>query len=96
MKTIFQFLIIILLFTFSEANAQKNDSTGTTLLMKRNSKIFIAEIETKIGIQKGILYEADSSGIVILDSMYQRVSITLQEMKSLKIYRSNAGLNGAK
>jgi hypothetical protein len=96
MKTIFQFLIIILLFTFSEANAQKNDSTGTTLLMKRNSKIFIAEIETKIGVQKGILYEADSSGIVILDSMYQRVSITLQEMKSLKIYRSNAGLNGAK
>jgi hypothetical protein len=96
MKTIFQFLIIILLFTFSEANAQKNDSTGTTLLMKRNSKIFIAEIETKIGIQKGILYEADSSGIVILDSLYQRIIVPLKEMKSLKIYRSNAGLNGAK
>jgi hypothetical protein len=96
MKTIFQFLIIILLFTFSEANAQNNDSTGTTLLMKRNSKIFIAEIETKIGIQKGILYEADSSGIVILDSLYQRIIVPLKEMKSLKIYRSNAALHGAK
>jgi hypothetical protein len=96
MKSISQFLIIILVFTFSEANAQKKDSTGTTLLMKRNSKIFIAEIETKIGIQKGILYEADSSGIVILDSLYQRIIVPLKEMKSLKIYRSNAGLNGAK
>jgi hypothetical protein len=96
MKIIFKFLIILLLFSFSEANAQKNDSTGTTLLMKRKSKIYIAEIETKIGIQKGILYEADSSGIVILDSMYQRISIPLQEMKSLKIYRSNAALYGAK
>jgi hypothetical protein len=96
MKTSFQFLLFILLFTFSETQAQKSDSTGTTPIMKRKSQIFMAEIKTDAGTQKGILYEADSSGIVILDSMYQRVIVPLKEMKSLKIYRSNAGLNGAK
>ena len=96
MKISFYFLLFIFILTFSEAHAQKSDSASTTLLMKRKSQIFMAEIETKLGIQKGILYEADSSGIVILDSLYQRVSISLNEMKSLKIYRSNAALLGAK
>ena len=95
MKISFYYLLFILIITFSETKAQKSDSTGTTLLMKRKSQIFIAEIKTDVGTQKGILYEADSSKIVILDSLYQRVSIPLTEMKSLKIYRLNAGLQGA-
>ncbi len=96
MKLILSFLLITLVFTFSDTNAQKYDSTISTPLMKRQSKIFVARIQTQGGTQKGILYEADSSGIVILDSLYQRVRISLSEIKSLKIYRSNAVLYGAK
>lgn len=95
MKTTLHFLLFILIATFSETQAQKSDSTGTTPMMKRKSQIFIAEIKTDAGIQKGILYQIDSSGIVILDSLYQRVKVSLIAMKSLKIYRSNAGLYGA-
>jgi hypothetical protein len=94
MKTILQFLIIILLFTFSKSNAQNTDSTGTTLLMKSRSQIYIAQIKTKLGTQEGILYEADSNGIVILDFLYQRVSINLSEIESLKVKNLRAGKRG--
>ena len=96
MKLLFSILLSFLILSFPETQAQRSDSTGTTLLMKRKSKVFIAEVETKLGIQKGILYEADSSRIVILDTLYQRFIIPINEMKSLKIYRSNSELYGAK
>jgi hypothetical protein len=96
MKTTFHFLLFVLIFTFSEAQAQKSDSTGNTPVMKRKSRIFIAEIKTDLGTQKGILYEADSSGIVILDSLYQRVSIPLKSIKFIRINRSNSGWHGFK
>jgi hypothetical protein len=96
MKTSFQFLLFLLIFTFSETQAQKSDSTGTTPVMKRKSQIFMAEIKTDAGTQKGILYEADSSGIVILDSLYQRVSIPLNSIKFIRINRSNSGWHGFK
>jgi hypothetical protein len=96
MKTSFQFLLFILLFTFSETQAQKSDSTGTTPIMKRKSQIFMAEIKTDAGTQKGILYEADSSGIVILDSLYQQVSIPLKSIKFIRINRSNSEWYGFK
>jgi hypothetical protein len=96
MKTSFQFLLFLLIFTFSDANAQKSDSTGTTPIMKRKSQIFMAEIKTDAGTQKGILYEADSSGIVILDSLYQRVSIPLNSIKFIRVNRSNSEWYGFK
>jgi hypothetical protein len=96
MKTSFQFLLFLLLLTFSDAKAQKSDSTGTTPIMKRKSQIFMAEIKTDAGTQKGILYEADSSGIVILDSLYQQVSIPLKSIKFIRINRSNSGWHGFK
>jgi hypothetical protein len=96
MKAILQFSIIILLFTFSKTNAQETDSLGTKPLMKSRNQIYIAEIETSLGTQKGILYKADSSEIVLLDSLYQQVHIYLYNMRALKIYRLNAALYGAK
>lgn len=94
MKTIFQFSIIILLFTFSKTNAQETDSSGTTLLMKSRSQIYIAQVKTKFGTQEGILYQADSSGIVILDFLYNRVNIDLSDIESLKIKNLRAGKRG--
>ncbi len=96
MKTTLHFLLFILIATFSETQAQKSDSTGTTPMMKRKSQIFIAEIKTDAGIQKGILYQIDSSGIVILDSLYQRVSISLKSIKFIRINRSNSEWYGFK
>jgi hypothetical protein len=96
MKTIFQFLVIILLFTFSEANGQKKDSLIIPPLMKSKSQIFIAEIKTNVGTQKGILYEADSNKIVILDSLFQRIDISVLDIKLLIVRRMNAARFGFK
>jgi hypothetical protein len=89
MKTIFQFSIIIVLFTFFDVKAQQ-DSTAKLPLMKSNSQIFIAEIKTNRATKKGVLYEADSNKIVILDSLLRRVEIPISEVKLLIIKRSNA------
>jgi hypothetical protein len=96
MKAKFKFFFIILLFSFLDVNAQLIDSTSRVPIMNKRSLIFIAEIETKIGVQKGILYKADSSEIMILDSLYQQVSIPIKTIVSFKLKRSNAEWFGFK
>ena len=93
MKILKLLLLILFISQSSEIFAQKSD---TTTLMKRKSRIFIAEIETYSGTQNGILYEADSSEIVILNHLYQRVTIPLSEIKTLKIKSLVAGRRGFK
>lgn len=96
MKNSITFLLLTLLFSFSEANAQQKDSTARLPLMKSKSHIFIAEIKTNIGTQKGILYEANSDKIVILDSLFQRTEIPVSSVKLLIIKRMNAAGFGFK
>jgi hypothetical protein len=96
MKILFKFLFYILLLIHSGAVAQEmdKDSIGITPIMKSRSQIYLAEIETTFGTQKGILYEADSSGIVILNFLNQRINIHVSEIKSLKIKNLRAGKRG--
>jgi hypothetical protein len=96
MKTIFQFSIIVLLLSFSEVNAQQSDSTAFIPITIKKSYIFLVEIKTDSSAKKGILYDADSSGIVILDSFYRKITIPLSKIKSLIVRRSNAGGYGFK
>ena len=91
MKILKLLLLILFISQSSEIFAPKSD---TTTLMKRKSRIFIAEIETYSGTQNGILYEADSSEIVILNHLYQRIIIPLSEIKTLKIKSLKAGKRG--
>jgi hypothetical protein len=91
MKTIFQFLIIILLFSLPEVNAQQSDSTAFIPITIKKSYIFLVEIKTDSSAKKGILYDADSSGIVILDSFYRKITVPLSKIKSIIVRRSNAG-----
>ena len=94
MKNSIIFLFIIFIFSFVDTQAQKSDSLVKTPLMKSKSQIYIAQIKTKLGTQEGILYEADSNGIVILDFFYQRVSINLSEIETLKVKNLKAGKRG--
>jgi hypothetical protein len=93
MKLIIYFSFFLLCFV-SEIQAQRTDSTARIPLMKSKYLIFIAELNTSEGLKKGILYDADSSGIVILDSSNQLIRFFLSEIKSIKIKNSKAGLRG--
>jgi hypothetical protein len=93
MKNLLRFLLILFLFSISEIQAQQSDSLQ---LMKRKSKRFIATIETTEGLKKGLLYEADSSQIVILDSLYHRIEVPISSINSLVIRRANAFDHGGK
>jgi hypothetical protein len=64
--------------------------------MKGKSQIFMAEIKTSVGTKKGILYEADSNKIVILDSLFQRIEIPISTAKLLIVKRMNAAGFGFK
>ncbi len=90
MKNLTKLTILFLLCSFSEITAQAIDTTQSILLMKRQSKSFIATIETDAGFKKGLLYAADSSGITILDSLFQKQFYAVSSIKSLKIKRVNA------
>lgn len=96
MKTSLYFLIFLLIHSFSETNAQKSDSTFRLPLMKNKSQIFIAEIKSDVGVTKGILYEADSNKIVILDSLFHRIEVPISQVKLLIIRRQNAAGFGFK
>jgi hypothetical protein len=93
MKNLLRFLLILFLFSCSEMQAQQSDSLQ---LMKKKSKRFIATIETTDGLKKGLLYEVDSSQIVILDSLYHRIEIPISSINSLVIRRSNNIWHGMK
>ena len=86
MKNLLRFLLILFLFSISEIQAQQSDSLQ---LMKKKSKRFIATIETTDGLKKGLLYEVDSSQIIILDSLYHRIEIPISSINSLVIRRAN-------
>jgi hypothetical protein len=92
MKNSITFLLFLIAFNFTEVKAQQSDSTARQILplMKSRSNIFIAEIETNFGTQMGILYEADSSGIVILNSLFKKIEISILDIKVLTIRRMNA------
>jgi hypothetical protein len=90
MKNSITFLLILMAFSFAEVKAQQGDSTVRLPLMKSKSQIFIAKIQTDLGIQKGILYDADEKTVTILDSAYQKVSIDVASIKSIELRRSNA------
>jgi hypothetical protein len=96
MKNSITLLLILITFSFSEVNAQQKDSSERLPLMKSKSQIFIAEVKTNVGITKGILFEADSSGIVILDSLYKKIEISILDIKMLTIRRMNAAGFGFK
>ncbi len=93
MKIILNFLLILFLLGFSEIQAQESDSLQ---LMKKKSKRFIATIETTEGLKKGLLYDADSTQIVILDSLYHRIEIPISSINSLVIRRANNIWHGMK
>jgi hypothetical protein len=90
MKNSITFLLILITFNFSEVKAQQSDSTAILTVMKTKSQIFIAEILTDSGLRKGIFYKADSSEVVILDSLFHPIKIALEHIKTLDLRRSNA------
>ncbi len=94
MKITLNFLLILFLFSCSEVTGQRVDSLSKTFLRKNGTKIFIAIIETETGTKKGILYDSDSSKVVILDSLYQQVGVSLASIKTIKIKRLNSGNAG--
>jgi hypothetical protein len=96
MKNLITFLLFLMAFSFSNVKAQQSDSTARLPLMKSKSQIFIAEVKTNVGITKGILYKADSSGIVILDSLFKKIEISILDIKVLTIRRMNAAGFGFK
>jgi hypothetical protein len=95
MKT-FKLLLLILFISQSfEINAQNTDTTKTNIrFLKRAGLRFIATIETDEGIKKGLLYAADSNGIVIVDSLYQKQYYHFSTIKSLIIKRKNSVEHG--
>ncbi len=93
MKNFMRFLLILFLLCFSEIQAQESDSLQ---LMKKKSKRFIATIETTEGLKKGLLYDADSTQIVILDSLYHRIEVPISSINSLVIRRANNAWHGMK
>ncbi len=90
MKNPIIFLLILMAFSFSEVKAQQSDSTAKMPVMPQKYQIFVAEVTTQAGLQKGIFYSADSNKIVILDSLYHSLSINISEIKTLILRRSNA------
>jgi hypothetical protein len=81
---------ILCFFALSEIQAQSSDTLQSIRIMKRQGKQFIAKISTAEGTAKGLLYSADSTGIVLLDSNDRRQFYVLQDIKSLEIRRANA------
>jgi hypothetical protein len=79
-----------LIFCINNMHAQQVDSTKHLPVMKKKFQIFIAEIETELGKQKGIFYRADSNVVVILDSLFRPITIAVKEIKTLDLRRSNA------
>ncbi|PWK17019.1 hypothetical protein LV89_04573 [Arcicella aurantiaca] len=95
MKTL-KILLLILFFAQNfEINAQNADTAQTSIsFLKRVGLRFIAKIETDAGIRKGLLYAADSNGIVMLDSLYQKQYYPISTIKSLVIKRKNSFEHG--
>lgn len=95
MKT-FKLLLLILFISQSlEVKAQNADTAQTTIrFLKRAGLRFIVKIETDEGIRKGLLYAADSNGIVILDSVYEKNFYHISKIKSLEVRRKNNFGNG--
>jgi hypothetical protein len=90
MKTFKLLLLILFIAQSFEINAQNTDTTQTSIsFLKRAGLRFIAKIETDAGIRKGLLYAADSNGIVMLDSLYQKKYYPISTIKSLVIKRKN-------
>jgi hypothetical protein len=96
MKNSIIFLFIFFIFSSVETLAQQSNNFEIPALMKNKSQIFIAEIKTDVGASKGILYDADSNKIVILDSLFQRIEIPISGVKLLIIRRMNAAGFGFK
>ena len=71
MKNIIILMLIILCFDVSDIVAQQSDTLQSVRFMKRKSKQFIVKIKTNEGNMKGLLYSADYTGIVLLDSNYR-------------------------
>jgi hypothetical protein len=90
MKNSITILFICFIMSIGEINAQKIDSTAKMPIMKQKYQVFVAEIVTNEGTKKGIFYDADSSKVVILDSLYHSISIAISDIKTLIIRRSNA------
>jgi hypothetical protein len=90
MKNPITFLFFLIILSFSELKAQQLDSTAKMPVMQQKYLIFVAEVTTQLGLQKGIFYSADSSKIVILDSLYRSITIPITDIQSLILKRSNA------
>lgn len=91
MKSTFKFFLLsFLIFQSLHIYAQTADTTQTTIrFLKRDSRRFIVKINTDEGIKKGLLYAADSNGIVILDSVYEKSFYHISKIKSLEVRRKN-------
>jgi hypothetical protein len=96
MKTFIIIPLILCLFTFSEINAQSSDTLQNVRFMKSRSKQFIATIKIDQKIIKGLLYDSDTSGITILDTLFMKVFYPVSTIKTLEIRRANASWHGAK
>ncbi len=91
MKSTYKFFLLsFLIFQSLHIYAQIADTTQTTIrFLKRDSRRFIVKIKTDEGSKKGLLYAADSNGIVILDSVYEKRFYHISAIKSLEIKRKN-------
>ncbi|MEA5459796.1 hypothetical protein VB796_12135 [Arcicella sp. LKC2W] len=91
MKTLKLLLLLLFIAQNFEIKAQNADTSQTNIrLLKRAGLRFIVKIETNEGIRKGLLYAADSNGIVILDSLYKKQFYNISTIKSLVIKRKNS------
>ena len=96
MKNIIILMLIILCFDVSDIVAQQSDTLQSVRFMKRKSKQFIVKIKTNEGNMKGLLYSADYTGIVLLDSNYREHFYAVSDIKYLEIRRVNAFWYGLK
>jgi hypothetical protein len=95
MKTLKLLLLILFISQSLEIKAQNADTAQTTIrFLKRAGLRFIVKIETDEGIRKGLLYAADSDGIVILDSLYEKQFYHISKIKSLVLKRKNSFEHG--
>ena len=96
MKKLIIFILMLLCVNISDIDAQQSDTLQSVRFMKRKSKQFIIKIKTNEGDVKGLLYSADSTGIMLLDSNYQKQFYAISEIKYLEIRRVNAFWYGLK
>jgi hypothetical protein len=89
MKHSIFFLFVLCFLSLSETKAQSSDTLQRISLMKKKSKRFIAKITTNEGVKIGLLYAADSAGITLLDSNYDKHFYSIEELKTLQIKRVN-------